>query len=155
MSSTKEYLTILKIINYAKINDWKNAYYYTMNEIGNDMTLNTIFLNNLKKIFLCCFLLSINYSSIKIDYLIGKFELPKETIIEVINNMIKGISPVENIPIEFKGSLFIEKNFIQIHDQNTQHSFSGYNELINIKLQYFKRSLDSYNPTKLNKTNNE
>lgn len=144
-TSHEEYLIFSTMINYAKENDWENAYLFAINHLGHSISQNEKFLNNIKKIFLSCFLLSISCTSIKIDYLIQKFELSKESILKIINEMINGISPLEKMQIEFKGQLSEDKKLLIIHDQKSEDSFEGFQSLIDIKSRSLKEQMEANN----------
>lgn len=144
-SAVPEFQKVSLAINYAKIGEWKKANDIAISELGDRLTNPEKFLDNLKKVSLCCFLLTARnyYESIKSDYLVKRFELPKEVILEVTNDMISGFGPIEKAPIEFRGRFSADNNFILFDNQEVESPFAEYGTVIQVKSQTMKESLDS------------
>ncbi|KAK8834462.1 Translation initiation factor 3 subunit c [Tritrichomonas musculus] len=145
MISISEYQKIAVAINCAKIGDWKKSSEVAITELGDRLVNKEKFIDDLKKVTLCCFLLTARnyYESIKYDYLVKRFELPKEVIMEITNNMINGFGPIEKAPIEFRGRISDDKNFILFDNQEVESPFAEYGTVIQVKSQTMKESLDS------------
>lgn len=148
--SIQDFQKIFVAINYAKIGDWKKANSIAVAELGDRLINPEKFLDNLKKVSLCCFLLTARnyYESIKFDYLVKRFELAKEVVLEVTNEMINGFGPIEKAPIEFRGRLSPDKDFILFDNQEVESPFAEYGTVIQVKSQTMKESLESLKSNK-------
>lgn len=109
-----KYFIFLNMINFAKIGDWKNAHSLLLSNFGNILTKRNEFIVVVQKIFLCSFLLSYKKAVIKINTLETKFKIDKSSIYEIVTNMINGVGPIGNDPVNFNGQLSEDKKTILI-----------------------------------------
>lgn len=132
-------------IGLAKAGNWKEAYDTISSQLGSRHPNLDKFVTDLKKISLCCFLLKAKkyYDSIKYDYLVKKFELSKEEILEITKKMIEGFSPIENAQIEFDGSISESQEYIIFDHQEVESPFASYGEIIQVKTKALKDALEN------------
>lgn len=140
-------ISLFQAIDHARVGEWKKANSVAVNEVGDKLINSEKFLDNLKKVSLCCFLLTARnyYESIKFEYLVKRFELSNEVVLEVTNDMINGIGPIEKAPIEFRGKLSPDNKFILFDNQEVESPFAEYGTVIQVKSQTMKESLESLN----------
>ncbi|OHT04397.1 hypothetical protein TRFO_06270 [Tritrichomonas foetus] len=132
-------------IEYARNGEWKKSFDTINVELGEHFHDSERFVNDLKKVSLCCFLLTAKnfYDSLKIEFLHKKFDLTNEDIIEIMKQMLEGKSPIENAPIVFKGTIQDNK-FISFNNVEVESPFAGYGSIIQVKSQLLKKSLTDF-----------
>ena len=98
--------------DFAKNGEWKKALSIIKEYITDDFL--DPFSTDLKKASLCSFLLTAKdfYESISIDFLIEMFDINKDEIKEVLQKMFHNLSPIEDVHIDFNGSLSDDEKFI-------------------------------------------
>ncbi|KAK8864850.1 Translation initiation factor 3 subunit c [Tritrichomonas musculus] len=145
LTSFIEYQKLAMAINLAKIGEWKKSSDIVLKELTESFHSTEILLNDLKKISLCCFLLTANkyYESLKTDYLVKKFELKKELILEITKEMLNGFGPIEKAPIEFSTNISDDQNFLLFNNLNVESPFAKYGAVIQVKSQVMKESLNN------------
>lgn len=116
-----KYFILLNLVNYSKTGDWKSAYALLLSNFGNILSNRDEFLVVVKKLLLCSFLLSYKNTTIKVNSLETKFKMDKESIFEIVINMIAGFGPIGNSPILFSGQISEDKKTIQINEQKTSN----------------------------------
>lgn len=131
-------------IHKAKVGDWKSAYESIKKELTKYYPEHNSFIETLKIISLCCFLLTANqfYDNISVDYLSKKFDLKKEKIIEIVKGIIEGKGPIEDIKLTLKGKLIENEQFILFEHTETESPLVSYGEMIGYKTDVINEKLN-------------
>lgn len=99
--------------SFAKNGEWKKAFEIAKENI--DDNLHDNFLDDLKAVSLCCFLLNASdfYESLTFEFLAQMFEMEESKVKDIFTKMCQNKSPVEDVPIVFKSPKVIDDKYIQ------------------------------------------
>jgi hypothetical protein len=94
--------------------NWRQAFRAVEDDVGRCGEGTERFLEDLKKVCLGCWLRDAGkvYANVAIEFVARKFELAPEVVANIIKQVLKGVGPVTQASVEFKGQFLGDKEFL-------------------------------------------
>jgi hypothetical protein len=94
--------------------NWREAFRVVEDDVGRCGKGTERFLEDLKKVCLGCWLRDAGrvYANVAIEFVARKFELAAEVVVDIVEQMLKGVAPLTGATVEFMAEFAGDKQFV-------------------------------------------